>query len=273
MNLGAGFAPVKRQPEFGRPHRGKTRRAELRRKWPGGIVLNRGNAPEPSGGLVPHRPFSPHRATAARGAHEHRPHLHRLWVHKIKFRRQFRDCGRIPVQGGGPLGQDLALGIQKPGHRQSRIVCRRRECQHRRVTVAVQPVWRLGQGGGELAWPFHGRFAPRQFLHAPIGSDPGAAASRPAGTVEANLDPALGRLADGQLHQVIPFRAAVRDLACRMDADIEQQDTAHADILHALEVRDDPLAGDIAVHPIPIAPGPGFARRLDKAFHQRLFRP
>jgi hypothetical protein len=95
-------------------------------------------------------------------------------------------------------------------------------------------------------------------LHGLLGLDPRPARATPAGPCgQGELQAKPICLGHGMLEQLLPGLAhELNRPAGNADVDLQEDHTADTGSLHCLEVRRDALAGEIAIHDIPINPWP-----------------
>ena len=109
-----------------------------------------------------------------------------------------------------------------------------------------------------MAWPFRVGLGPDEFLHGQVGRDPRPAAATPARVVvHVDLEPEPIRLAADVFETLAPRRQAkARRPLRRALVHFHDEHAADADALHGFQVGGDAVAGDVAVEPEPIDPGP-----------------
>ncbi len=168
-----------------------------------------------------------------------------LWVRKGQDRHiPIKGLPRVPhLRGQRPLPEKGLAGIRKR--------------QDRR------------EGGG----PFHGRLARDRMLHRVLRLD--GLAARPAPSRSRsyrNLDAEPVRLRDGESEEFQPlFTQELHRPARRVsETHFQNENAADPGCLHGLKIGLHPLAGHIAVHEIPVDPGP---RRIRRLIEHPLQRP
>ena len=226
----------------------------------GGVLDSRAGVPETQDGPFPGRHVpreAPVSAHLCREVDDARP-VDRHRRRNLRFGRR----GHVPAFIKR-LGFDVGNAV---------IALGRRKGQDGDIPVKIAHGLGPRQRRREMRRPREPGLAPDDLLHRLFRSDPGPAAPVPAGVVvHVDLEPEPSRLGDGELEQPPPLVPHERSLANRRAlVDLHDQDAADADALHGLEVGRDPLAGDVAVQPEPVDPGPGRVRRLDESRLQRV---